>query len=91
MGDNFHHEDVREVIDLALWFVPKEVEQNLELQSMSPNQIKDIAFVFKTSFLLDLPSIMCCKAFQTSYSCGLIPQQYCDNSQRKMSGLPIML
>lgn len=54
VGDNFHLENVREVTDPALRFVP-EVAQTLEFRSICPTMIKDIAFVFKTSFLLDLP------------------------------------
>jgi hypothetical protein len=54
VGDNFHLENVREVIDPTLRFVPK-VVQTLEFRSISPNQINDIAFVFKTCFLLDSP------------------------------------
>jgi hypothetical protein len=54
VGDNFPLENVRKVIDPTLHFVP-EVVQTLEFRSISPNQIIDIAFVFKTSFLLDSP------------------------------------
>ena len=50
VGDNFHLENVREVTDPTFWFVPKVVE-TLELRSISPNPIKDIAFVFKTVIL----------------------------------------
>jgi hypothetical protein len=54
VGDNFRLENVRKVVDPTLWFVPK-VVQTLDFISVTPNQIKDITFVFKTSFLLDLP------------------------------------
>lgn len=54
LGDHFHIENVRKVIDPTLHFVPK-VVQTLEFRSVSPNQIKDIAFIFKTSFLLASP------------------------------------
>jgi hypothetical protein len=52
--DKFHLENVRKVVDPTLRFVP-EVVQTFDFISIAPNQIKDIAFVFKTSFLLDLP------------------------------------
>ena len=54
VGDSFLLEDVREVTDPTLRFVP-EVVQTLELRSISPNEIKDVAFVFKTSDLLESP------------------------------------
>jgi hypothetical protein len=54
VGNNFRLENVREVTDPTLRFVP-EVVQTLELRSISPNEIKDIAFVFKTSVLLESP------------------------------------
>jgi hypothetical protein len=54
VGNNFRLENVREVTDPTLRFVP-EVVQTLELRSISPNEIKDIAFIFKTSVLLESP------------------------------------
>ena len=54
VGNNFHLENVREVTHPTLWLMP-EVVQTLELRSISPNEIKDIAFIFKTSVLLESP------------------------------------
>ena len=54
MGDNFRLENVREVTHPTPWFVP-EVVQTLELRSISPNEIKDIAFIFKARVLLESP------------------------------------
>ena len=54
VGNNFCLENVREVTNPTLWFL-LEVVQTLEFRSISPNEIKDIAFVFKTSVLLESP------------------------------------
>jgi hypothetical protein len=54
LGNSIHIENVREVTDPTLRFVP-EVVQTLEVRSISPKEIKDVAFVFKTSVLLERP------------------------------------
>jgi hypothetical protein len=91
VGDNFHLENVREVTDPTLRFVPEVAQTFLEFRSISPTKIKDIAFVFKTSFLLDLPQYHVVQGISNVYQPAAIPQRQFDYSRRQMPGLPIML
>jgi hypothetical protein len=82
VSDNFRLENVREVTDPTLRFVP-EVVQTLELRSISPNKIKDIAFVFKTRALLEYPQYHVVQGilnvFQLRYrsDSSIIPEKKC--------------
>ena len=82
VGNNFHLKNVREVTDPMLRFVP-EVLQTLEFRSISPNEIKDIAFVFKTRFLLDLPQYHVVQGISNVYQLryhsdgSIIPEDKC--------------